>query len=314
MYVFLMFSCNLCMTFCKGGLQLLIMLRISMHYPRSSVSLRFFSGHFSGLTAWVQPNSDKFHVITSKMSIVAYGIHTSVSILRLNYDDNLLPNKLAPWNKKRKKSMLLSRMHQHDKQSRNFYMPSPCVPASFLYNSRFRTDVNTSTPRYVWGAYHSLAFRIPTSVQLPTSSCSQGSHEWWQTWQTWQKLWWSHLESLWPLSLSLDHFFPNVPQNIKVWAGKEMLCTIWAYSMSVRHVLKQSWRGDTKVLAKFEFLSTQNHHGGQFFWQGMWVHVFESSRFRCLNLWWICRNYDQHSLNEKTARGASGLSGCLYPN
>lgn len=116
------------------------------------------------------------------------------------------------------------------------------------------------------------------------------------------------------LSLSLDHLFPNVPQNIKVWAGKEMLCTIWACSMSVRHVLKQSWRGDTKVLAKFEFLSTQNHHGGQFFWQGMWVHVFESSRFRCLNLWWICRNYDQHSLNEKTARGASGLSVCLYPN
>ena len=84
------------------------MLRISMHYPRCSVSLRFFSGHFSGLTAWVQRNSDKFHVITSKMSIVAYGIHTSVSILRLNYDYNLLPNKLAPWNKKRKKSMLLT--------------------------------------------------------------------------------------------------------------------------------------------------------------------------------------------------------------
>ena len=284
------------------------MLRISMHYPRCSVSLRFFSGHFSGLTAWVQPNSDKFHVITSKMSIVAYGIHTSVSILRLNYDDNLLPNKLAPWNKKRKKSMLLSRKHQHQHDNQEI---STCQALAF--QPRSCTTVASermSTPQLpdMYGVLLTNSyFRAASYLKL-------FSRKSWMVADLAKVMMVTFGKPLTSLSLSLDHLFANVPQNIKVWAGKEMLCTIWACSMSVRHVLKQSWRGDTKVLAKFEFLSTQNHHGGQFFWQGMWVHVFESSGFRCLNLWWICCNHDQHSLNEKTARGASGLSVCLYPN
>ncbi len=135
------------------------------------------------------------------------------------------------------------RKHQHDKQSRNSYMPSPCVPASFLYNSRFRTDVNTSTPRYVWD-YGVVLAELITNLHAEFLPCS------FPTFSAVLKevmadladlaKWWSRVTFEKPLtSLSLDHLFAK-RQNIKVWAGKEMLCTIWACSMSVRHVLKRS--------------------------------------------------------------------------